>query len=154
MSAPRGPRVMRRSMRIRALILTLLTAGWMLPGGALACPEDSPDADRDSHVSHDSHEHSHGVSDRGRSDHDHAAGPESRRGEAGAPLDAPTCCSDDTRAPAVLASVLDAKPRPKSIPLALPNASPGNSPVSAGGHQPRGYLAFLASSSWSLASAW
>lgn len=109
-------------MRIRALILIVLTAGWMLPAGALPCPELSPDADRDSYdAHHEAREHSHGVSDHGRGDHDQAAGPESRRGEAGALPDAPTCCSRDTRAPAVLASLLDTKPRPKSIPLVPPN---------------------------------
>ena len=109
-------------MRIRALILAVLTAGWMLPAGAIACPEYSPDADRYSNdARHETHEHSHGPSDHGRGDHDHAAGPESRSGEPGAPPDVPTCCSRDTRAPVALASVLDTKPRPKSIPFAPPS---------------------------------
>ncbi len=112
----------RKSMRIRALITIVLTAGWMLPAGALACPPHTAEADAHSEAAHhDGHEDSHGASNRGDAAHDHAAGPESRTGEPGAPLDAPSCCSGDARAPAVLASVLDAKPRPKSIPLALPN---------------------------------
>ena len=116
------PRSTRKSMRIRALILIVVTVGWVLPTGALACPSDTPKADAHSQVAHhDGHEHTHAASHHGRGDHDHAAGPESRRGEPGAPLDAPSCCSDDPRAPALLAAVLDAKPRPKSIPLALPN---------------------------------
>ena len=109
-------------MRIRALILTVLTAGWMLPAGALACAGHPQDADRYSHDAHpEVHEHSHGAGDHGRGDHDHATGQKSRGGESGAPPDAPTCCSRDTRAPAVLASVLDAKPRLKSIPFAPQN---------------------------------
>ena len=108
-------------MRIRALILIVLTAGWMLPAGALACPPHKPEAGTHSQAAHhDGPEHTHGASDRGETAHHHAAGPESRRGEPGAPTDAPRCCNSDTRAPAVLASVPDAKPRPKSIPLALP----------------------------------
>ena len=115
-------------MRIRALITIVLTAGWMLPAGALACPSLTADADAHSHSHADhgtGHEHGHGNSDPGHGDHDHVAGPEAQRavsGEPGAPLDEPKCCSDDTRAPAVVASVLDAKPRPKSISFAL--ASP------------------------------
>ncbi len=103
----------------------------MLPAGAIACPEYPPDADRYSNdARHETHEHSHGPSDPGRGDHDHAAGPESQRGQGGelgvpgkpgAPLDAPTCCSRDTRAPVALASVLDTKPRPKSIAFAAPS---------------------------------
>ena len=109
-------------MRIRALILIVLTVGWVLPAGARACPRPTPEADAHSQAAHhDGHEHAHGASHHGRGDHDHAAEPESRRGEPGAPLNAPSCCSGDTKPPAVLASVLDAKPRPKSIPHALPN---------------------------------
>ncbi len=111
------PRSTRKSMRIRILILIVLTVGWVLPAGALGCLPHTPETD----AHHDGHEPTHGASHHGRGDHDHAAGSESRRGEPSAPLDTPSCCCDDTRAPAVLASVLDAKPRPKSIPHALPN---------------------------------
>ncbi len=124
-------------MRIQALILIVLTVGWMLPAGALGCPRQTSEADAHSQAAHhDGHQHTHGAGHHERGDHDHAAGPESRRGEPGAPIDAPTCCSGDTRAPAVLASVRDAKPRPKSIPLALPNplldvSQPGGLPSGA-----------------------
>ncbi len=112
----------RKSMRIQALILIVLTVGWALPAGALACPSRTPEADAHPQAAHhDGREHTHGAGHHGPGDHHHAAGPESRRGEPGAPLDAPSCCNGDTRAPAVLAAVLDAKPRPKSIPLALSN---------------------------------
>ncbi len=121
-------------MRIRALITIVLTAGWMLPAGALACPSLTADADSHSHADHGTG-HEHGNSDPGHGDHDpgadstnshdHVAGPGAQRAVPGAPdapLDEPKCCSDDTRAPAVVASALDAKPRPRSISFAL--ASP------------------------------
>ena len=107
-------------MRIHALILIVLTAGWMLPAGALACRPHTEEADAHSHAAHDDgHEHAHGASHHGSGDQ--AAGLESRRDEPGAPTDAPSCCSDDTRMPTIIASVVDAKPRTKSIPLALRN---------------------------------
>ncbi len=109
-------------MRIRAFILIVLTAGWLLPAGALACPPHTAEADAHSHAArHDGHENTHGAGHHGDATHDHAAAPESQKSEPGAPLDAPTCCSGDTRVPVVGASMLDAKPRPKSIPLAPSN---------------------------------
>jgi hypothetical protein len=110
-------------MRIRTLISIVLTVGWILPAGALACPPHAAEADAHSHAAHnDSHEHAHGASDRGDVAHDHVAAPEPREGEPGAPTDASICCRAGTRVPTVVASMLDAKPRPKSIPLALSNS--------------------------------
>ena len=109
----------RESMRIRLVILIVLTAGWVLPSGARACAPHTSEEGAHSHAARDDgHEHTHGASDHGHAAHDHLAGVAS---PPGAPTDEPTCCSDDTRVPALLAAVLDAKPRPKSIPLALPN---------------------------------
>lgn len=112
----------RKSMRIRALISIVITAGWVLPAGVLACPAHSAAANAHVHAAPpDGHEHSHAASEPGPGGHDHAARPESRTGEPGAPTHAPTCCSDDARIPAVAASMLDGKPRPKSISLSLPS---------------------------------
>ena len=115
-------------MRLRALILILLMVSWMVPAAGQSCPSDAAGpaarghADAHSHATrHDGHEHTHGAGHHGDATHDHAAAPESQKSEPGAPLDAPTCCSGDTRAPAVVATMLDAKPRPKSIPLAPSN---------------------------------
>ncbi len=118
MNGQGGPQAIRRSMRIRALILIIATAGWLLPAGAFACPPHTAEAD----AHHDGHELTHAAGHHGDATHDHAAAPESQKSEPGAPTDAPTCCSDDTRTPTVLASVVDAKSRPKSISLALPSS--------------------------------
>jgi hypothetical protein len=121
----------RESMRIRTLISILLTVGWLLPAGAFACPPRSAEADPHSDSAHhghsahhDGHEQSHAASDRGDFAHDHAASSEPARDEPGAPADAPTCCRDDSSALAVVVSVLDAKPCPKSISLALSPSVP------------------------------
>ncbi len=50
--------------------------------------------------------------------HDHAAAAGSQKSESDAPLQVPTCCDNEARVP-VVASVPDANPRPKPIPLAL-----------------------------------
>ena len=106
-------------MKIRALILIVLTAGWALPAGALACSPHSLEAEAHSHAPHDDgHEPGQGASGHGPGDHHHAARGESGRGDPGAP----SCCSCDTRAPVVVGSALDTKPRPKSILLALSNS--------------------------------
>ena len=114
------PASTQESMRIRALILIVLTVGWVLPAGALECRPHTPEADVHSQAAHrDGHEEAHGPSNHGDAGHHHAAAPGSQKTESGAPLDGPTCCSDDTTMPTVVASVLDAKPRPKSSPVSL-----------------------------------
>jgi hypothetical protein len=115
-----------KRMRIRALLSIALTAGWMLPASALACPSDVTDAGAHSHAVHsDSHEHADGPSDHGSGGHDPLAAQEARKGGSGAPLDTPACCSDDTRTPSAVASVLVAKPRPKSSPVSLASSHLG-----------------------------
>ncbi len=97
-------------MRIQAFLLIVLTTGWVLPAGAFAC---APHTETDAHSQtphQDGHDHSHAASDRGAAAPDHVAGS-----------DAPICCDDEGRTPTVVASVVDSKPRPKSIPLALRN---------------------------------
>ena len=109
-------------MRIRALILIVVTLGWALPAGALPCAPHAGEAEGHSDAAHDDgHEHTHEVSHHGRGDPDHAAGPEFGSGKPVTPLDAPTCCSDNTSTFAVVASATSAKPRPKSIPITLLN---------------------------------
>ena len=110
-------------MRIRALISIVLTVGWMLPAGALACPPHTAEADAHSDAAHphDGHERTHAAGDHGVAAHNHAAAPESQKSVPGAPLEVPTCCSDGTRTPTLVASVLDAKPRPKSSRVSLPS---------------------------------
>ena len=101
-------------MRIRAFILIVLTVGWVLPGGALACPPHTSETDSHSQSAHlDGHEHAYGASHDARGDHSHAAKPATRGNEPGAPLDTPTCCRGDAKGPAVLAPALEGKPRPK-----------------------------------------
>lgn len=110
-------------MKIRALILIAVTLGWVLPAGALPCAPHAEDADAHSRTAHeDGREHTHEVGHHGLGDQDHAAALEFGSGKPVTPLEAPICCSGETRTPIVLASVLDAKPRPKSIPIALSNS--------------------------------
>ncbi len=114
---PAGPWIDTERMRTRALILIALTVGWLLPAGARACSPHVPESEVSSQAAHhEGHQHSHGPSDRAEGAHAAAAG--SQESESGAPLKVPTCCDNRARVPAV-ASVPDANPRPKPIPLAL-----------------------------------
>lgn len=104
-------------MRIRSLILMVLTVGWVLPGGALACARHTDDADAHSHAArHDDLAHSQGASDHRDAAHDHAVALESQMNE---PLEAPICCSDDARTPTVVASPVSSKLRPKASSVSL-----------------------------------
>lgn len=99
-------------MRARALLLIFLTASWLLPAGVSACPADSPAEESHTHSGAIA-DHHHEAATAHEGDHHHAA--PAPVGDDDAPLDGPVCCRDEGKAPAVVASVLDAKPRPKAM---------------------------------------
>jgi hypothetical protein len=109
-------------MRTRALILTALTVLWLVPSGAGACSPHAPGSDLHAQADHHGgQEHPDGTSDQGEATHAHVLVPASQDSETDAPQGVPTCCDDEGRAPAVVASVRHTDPRPAPLPLALPN---------------------------------
>lgn len=117
-----------RLMRIRNLILIIVAVGWLSPAGTFVCPPHPAEADDHFHAARDDgHEHAHAAGHYGDATHDHAAPPESQKSRPGAPLEISICCSDEMSPPAVFASLVDAKPRPKSTPIALASPVLGSS---------------------------
>ncbi len=113
-------------MRIRVLILIVLTAGWLLPAGGLACRSDSAADGGHPHVARqDGHPHAHGLSDHDPAEHSHAqATSDSRPSAPSAPSDDPICCTSDANASVAIGSIRDARPRSKAAPVALSNLLP------------------------------
>ncbi len=128
------PGAIGNGMKIRALLLIVLTTGWLLPAGASACPAEGSAKDDQKHTAHvGDHARDHGDHAADGHGHDHASGSGGQR-EAGGPPAARTCCRDDAEAPVIVASLLDAKPQPQPIAHALENPveTPPAAAVSSG----------------------
>ncbi len=120
---PAGPRPATESMRIRAFILTTLILAWLLPTAGSACDPPTPASEAQADH-HDGHEHARGPSHHADRAHDQAHVRASLESEPGTSPEEPTCCVDEARAPAAIASLPEANPRPKPIPLVLASGSP------------------------------
>ena len=123
-------------MRTRALIAIVLTIGWLLPSGAIACPTGPEAVTTHAHGDHhDGHAHAHPGADDGdarhdhaaagdhghaaASHHDHAAPPALAESGTAAPGHAPTCCKNDAKTPVLTISLPEFQSRPNPNPLAV-----------------------------------
>lgn len=116
----------RMTVRIRALILIVLTAGWLLPAGGFACATDASHTHVASPVAHDHSEgHSHGPSNRQPSEHSHvAATPGSSESAPASPAEDPLCCRGASEHSAAIGVLSKQDARPKATPVALSQGVP------------------------------